>query len=191
MAETSANYDVRISGLWNTVHRVTAQDGSGGVLDVRRAGNGMVVAGRYTPTRGEVLLFRRDPGLLRSQFSLWTESKEWLGSSLRWNVFRREILLHTGSKALLLVPTPQLGFGWRLQAPKTGEMARFVVRPLARRARIEVYRKVDFEVVLFAYFLGAQLLFESLLPGPRADSSAELPIPSPPPRPVGSEAAPR
>jgi hypothetical protein len=50
-------------------------------------------------------------------------------------------------------------------APKTGEMARIATSIGSRKARIEVYRRVDFELVLFAYFLGWQLRLESLWPG--------------------------
>ena len=40
-------------------------------------------------THPEYTLVIRDPGLLRSQFSVWTEGREWLGSSLRWGWTRR------------------------------------------------------------------------------------------------------
>jgi hypothetical protein len=126
----------------------------------------MVERGRYVPTKGEVLLLRRDPGLLRSQFSLWTERQEWLGSSLRWHWLRREIVLHTGSKPLRIQPLPGFRPGWRLVAPRTGEMARVLARPLGRRATIEVYRRLDPELVVFTYFLARQILLESLWPGP-------------------------
>jgi 5-methyltetrahydrofolate--homocysteine methyltransferase len=45
----------------------------------------------WRPEKGEVLTFRRDPGLLRSQFSVWTEGHEWLGAALRSHVLRREV----------------------------------------------------------------------------------------------------
>ena len=50
-------------------------------------------------------------------------------------------------------------------------MARIVARPFSRACRLEVYRRMDFEVVLFAYFLGSQLLVESAWQGPEAELS--------------------
>ncbi len=170
--EISSLYEVSISGLWAPRHTISGPDGPLGVLTVERNSRGMVTAGTYRPEKGEVLYFRRDPGLLRSQFSLWTEGHEWLGSSLRWNVVRRDIQLHTGSKPLRLLPIPGFRRGWQLVAPKTGEMAR--VTHSLRKARIEVYRRVDFEVLVFAYFLGSFILLESLWPGPDLRNSEEM-----------------
>ena len=143
-------YETRVSGLWTTRHPLRGPDGELGVLTLHKNAWGMVVHGRYAPEKGEVLVLRRDPGLLRSQFSLWTEDGEWLGSSLRWSFFRREITISTGSRPIRLVPLPGLRRGWRLVAPKTGEMARIVHGPLSRGARIEVHRRMDFELVVFA-----------------------------------------
>lgn len=173
MAEPTATYQVQISGLWNSTHRLSTTEGPLGVLTLERNGWGMVVAGRYSPTKGEVLVIRRDPGLLRSQFSLWTEGKEWLGSSLRWHVVRREIVLHTGSRPLRILPLPGFRCGWTLQAPKTGEMARILGSPLGRRARIEVYRKLEMELVVFSYFLAVQLMPESIWPGRSVEGEIE------------------
>jgi hypothetical protein len=50
-------------------------------------------------------------------------------------------------------------------APKTGDMARIETSLFRRSSRIEVFRRVDFELVLFAYFLGVQLRLESVWPG--------------------------
>lgn len=166
MAEAVATYEVRISGLWNTTHRFLLNGEELGVLRIERGAGGMIRQGRYSPTKGEVLFLRRDPGLLRSHFSLWTDGQEWLGSSLRSHFVRREIVLHTGTKPLRILPLPGLRFGWTLQAPRTGEMARLEAFPLSRRARVEVFRKVDFELVIFTYFLGIQILRESWWPGP-------------------------
>jgi hypothetical protein len=82
----TAVYGVRIAGFWNSTHRLSTAEGPLGVLTVQRNRWGMVVGGRYSPAKGEVLVIRRDPGLLRSQYSMWTEGKEWLGSSLRWHI---------------------------------------------------------------------------------------------------------
>jgi hypothetical protein len=152
-------------------------EGPLGVLSIQRNRWGMVTGGRYSPTKGEVLIVRRDPGLLRSQFSLWTEGKEWLGSSLRWHVARREIVLHTGSRPLRILPLTRFRCGWSLQAPKTGEMARILGWPLARSAKVEVYRKVEMELVVFAYFLGAQLMPESIWPGRNLEGDSESAAP--------------
>lgn len=165
-------YDVRSSGLWSTRHRISQEGQELGVLEVTRKPSGVVTRGVFSPEKGEVLTMRRDPGLLRSQFSLWTDGREWLGSSLRWSLVRREIVLHTGSKPLRVLPVPGFGFGWTLVAPRTGEMARIVGTPLGGRSRIEVYRKMDFELAVFTYFLGRQILWESLWPRPRLASEA-------------------
>lgn len=169
MAEPIATYTIQASGLWSTRHRISNSTGTVGSLTVRRSGLGVVESGTFQPDKGEVLTFRRDPGILRGQFSVWTEGREWLGSSLRWSVMRREIALHTGNKPLRLVPLPGFSFGWSLQAPKTGEMARIHGNPLTRKARVDVFRKVDFELLVFAYFLGSQIWLESLWPGPELD----------------------
>ena len=183
MAEPTATYCSQISGMWNSTHRLGTAEGPLGVLTVERNAWGMVTGGRYSPTKGEVLVIRRDPGLLRSQFSLWTEGKEWLGSSLRWHVARREIVLHTGSRPLRLLPLTGFRCGWTLQAPKTGEMARIQGRPLGRSAKVEVYRKVEMELVVFAYFLAIQLLPESIWPGRNVEGEIEA---AGPPRAVSS-----
>jgi len=183
MADPTATYQVQISGLWNSTHRLSTAEGPLGVLTLQRNGWGTVVSGRYSPTKGEVLVIRRDPGLLRSQFSLWTEGKEWLGSSLRWHVVRREIVLHTGSRPLRILPLPGFRCGWTLQAPKTGEMARILGRPLGRSAKIEVYRKLEMELVVFAYFLAVQLMPESIWPGRNVEGELE---PASPTRALGS-----
>jgi hypothetical protein len=174
----TATYEVRIRGFWNSVHRLETKEGPLGVLTIERNAWGLVVGGRYSPTKGEVLVVRRDPGLLRSQYSMWTEGKEWLGSSLRWHLARREIVLHTGSRPLRILPLPGFRAGWTLQAPKTGEMARIHGFPFSRKARIEVFRKVEMELVVFAYFLGAGLLPESLWPGRNAEGETQAPAPS-------------
>ena len=177
MAEPTATYSVQISGFWNSTHRISSAEGPLGVLTIERNHWGMVTGGRYSPAKGEVLVVRRDPGLLRSQFSLWTEGKEWLGSSLRWNIARREIVLHTGSRPLRILPLTGFRFGWSLQAPKTGEMARILGWPLGRKAKVLVYRKVELELVVFAYFLGAQLFPESLWPGRNVEGESESKAP--------------
>lgn len=178
-------YRVETSGFWNTRHEFSLEtdspeagsagadspgSGSGlerlGVLSVKR-GKVMVVEGEYRPEKGEVLQFRRDPGLSRSQFSLWTDGREWLGSSLRWSTLERRVELFTGNKPLRLLPIDGLRFGWSLYAPKSGQVARIVAQPfLGRTATIEVYRRLDFPLLMFAYFLGSQIYLESLLPGP-------------------------
>jgi len=165
MAEPIQIYDTRVSGYWNPRHTILDRDGvEMGVLSVRRNGFGMVVAGEYRPEKGEVLFFRRDPGLLRAQFSIWTDGREWLGSSMRWNVIRRQIDAWTGSRPYRIVPRQSFGCGWRLVASKTGVVAQILPKAFRRSSRIEVYRKMDFELVLFSYFLGSIILRESFFP---------------------------
>jgi len=169
MPEPLATYQFAVSGLWRTEHRASGPDGELGVLGIRRNAWGLVVGAQWQPAKGERLLVRRDPGLLRSQFSLWTEGREWLGSSLRWHFVRREVVLHTGSRPLRMLPLPGFTRGWTLQAPRTGEMARLEFPWLGRTTRIELYRKLEFELLLFSYFLGWQIRFESAWPGPAID----------------------
>ena len=45
-------------------------------------------------------------------------------------------------------------------------MAQIHLGLLGRSDRIEIKRKVDMELLVFAYFLGLQLRLESLWPGP-------------------------
>jgi hypothetical protein len=173
MPEAIATYTTRVSGLWNTRHEILGGEGRLGVLSIERNGKGLIVRGRYTPEKGEVIALRRDPGIVRSQFSLWTEGREWLGSSLRWSFVGREIVLSTGTKPYRLLPLPGFRPGWRMVAPKTGEMARIAPSLFRRSCRIEVFRRIDFELVLFAYFLGWQLYLESLWPGREVEPEQE------------------
>jgi hypothetical protein len=165
-------YRVTVSGLWNTRHTFTSVTEAGetpeGVLTVRRSRFGRVTSAEYRPDKGEVLIVRRDPGLLRSQFSLWTDGTEWLGSSLRWGL-RRQIDLSTGSKPLYLLPVAGLRAGWGIYAPKSGEMARIVSSLTGRSSRIEVYRRLDFPILVFSYFIGNQVHLESIAPGPEPE----------------------
>jgi hypothetical protein len=177
MPQPIATYTARVSGLWSTRHELAGEQGRMGVLTVERDAKGVIVRGRYAPEKGEVLVLRRDPGLLRSQFSLWTEGREWLGSSLRWSFVGREIVLSTGAKPYRLLPLPSFRPGWRMVAPKTGEMARILPDGFGR-SRIEVYRRVDTELVLFALFLSAQVRGESWWPA-RADEGESETISSP------------
>jgi len=163
MADPVATYQIRSKGWWTPVHEVL--DGEGallGRLTVKRNRWGMIVGGEYRPEKGEVLAIRRDPGLLRGQFSMWTESGEWLGSSLRWAWVRRQIDMWTGSKPYRVVPIHGFQRGWRVVAAKTGASATLQIRPgllglLWTRDRTEVQqlRKMDFELLLFAHFLGS------------------------------------
>lgn len=165
MSDSPTVYTGRVEGLLGSRHRILGPEGPLGVLTLHRGPLGIVDGARYEPEKGEVLVMRRDPGLLRSQFSLWTEDHEWLGSSLRWSFVGREVAVSTGSRPIRLLPVPGFTRGWRVVAPRTGEMA--CVRPAGwRERRIEVYRRMDFEVVLFCYFLGTLVLLESLWPGP-------------------------
>lgn len=166
MPETIATYRTRVSGLFRPRHVIVDAGGKEvGVLSISRNKKGVITGARYQPAQGEVLAIRRDPGILRSQFSCWTEGREWIGSSLRWSFFAREIALATGNKPYRLLPVAGLRRGWRMFAPKTGEMARIEPRGLGRGSTIQVFRRVDFELVLFAYFLGSQVYSESFWPG--------------------------
>jgi len=165
MNEAPKTYRTRVKGLWSPRHTLLDEEGRVlGVLEVRRNRWGMVVGGTYRPEKGEVLSFERNPGLLRGQFSLWTDGREWLGSSLRPRISRRQIDVWTGGKPYRIVPRTGLRRGWRVVATKTGEVAEIEVGLLGRDARIVLRRKMDLELLLFCYFLGSMVLFESLLP---------------------------
>ena len=112
----------------------------------------------------EVVEIRRDPGLLRAQFACWTEAREWLGSTIRPGFMRRTIEMWTGGKPLRLVPT--LGFcrGWRVVGTKSGLVAEAKHGLLSRSATLCTYRKIDLELLVFAYFIGGIALWESALP---------------------------
>lgn len=167
MAETLATYSTRVSGLCRGRHELRQGDQVLGVMTIRRSPVGMVQGGEYRPTKGEVFVWRRDPGLLRSQFSMWTDKREWMASSLRWSWFRREIEIDAGGKPFRLAPSPIFRRGWVLYAPKTGETLRVQPGVFSRHATIEVLRKLDFHLLLFAYFLASLTDKESLLPGPQ------------------------
>lgn len=177
MVERIATYRARARGLLRSAHEIDGPDGRLGVLHIERNGAGLIVRGRFVPVKGELLTIRREPGILRGQYSLWTDGREWLGSSLRSGFVQREIALSTGSKSFRLLPTASFGRGWRMLAPKTGEMARILPEGLGR-SRIEVYRRVDTEILLFAYFLSAQVSCESWWPA-RADEGESETIPTP------------
>jgi len=165
MAEPIATYRTRVRGLWTRRHTLLDAEGRPlGVLTVKRNRLGLVVSGEYQPETGEVLVIRRNPGLLRAQFFLWTEGREWLASSMRWNVVRREITIWSGSKPYRVVPRTGFRRGWRIVATKTGEAARISAPLLGRGCTLEVFRKLDLEVLIFCYFLGSMTLTESLLP---------------------------
>jgi len=163
MPTPTATYKFHAKGLWSPVIHISGPEGELGALKIRRNRWGMVVNASYAPLEGEKLEIRRDPGILRSQFSLWSEGLEWLGASLRWSFIGREIDLSTGTRPMRLLPLPQFGPGWALHAPKTGQMAQV---HLGKDARVDVFRRMDFEVVLFALFLGYLSRMESWWSGP-------------------------
>ena len=155
MAAPIRTYTSKVSGLWSPRHTISDDEGAIlGVLHVQRNWRGMVISAEYRPQKGEVLTIRRDPGLLRAQFSVWTDGSEWLGSSLRPSVITRLIELWTGGKAYRVVPTPGIGRGWRVVATKTGEVARISLGLIGRKAKIQAFRKMDFEILLLCYFVG-------------------------------------
>ncbi len=160
-------YEVEVQGLWSSRH-VFREDGERlGVLELHRNMVGLVTGATYRPEKGAVLLFDRDPGLRRGQFTMWSEGREWLGSSERDGFFGRVLKLHSGGKPFHLVPLEGFQKGWGLHAPRTGESARIVASFLSRDTRIEVKKRLDFPLVLLAYFLGAQIYAEAVWPGPQ------------------------
>ena len=164
MSETLTTYRTEVSGLWQPRHVLHEGEQRLGTLTMQRNRMGMVTGGTWRPEAGEVFHFRREPGLLRPQFSVWTDAREWLASSDRSSLFRRRLDLWTGGKPYRLVPLSGLRRGWRLIASRTGEALRIEHGLLRRAATIRVYRKTELELVLFSYFLGALALFQSLPP---------------------------
>lgn len=176
MSEPIATYRTRPEGLLARSHAIHDAQGRIGTIATERNRWGLTVRATWRPEKGEVLTFRRDPGLLRSQFSVWTDGREWLGSSLRKSFVAREIALSTPNKSLRMLPVPGFRRGWRVHAPKTGEMARITPDGLGMASTIEVYRRVDLELVLFAYFVGSLVYCESFWPGPElVDDLESLP----------------
>ena len=163
MSDPTATYTFHAKGLWKPCLRISDSDGELGTLTLRRNRWGMVTGAAWRPLKGEKIDIRRDPGILRSQFSLWSEGREWLGASLRWSFIGRIIDLSTGTKAMRLVPLAEFSAGWTLHAPKTGRMAKI---HLGSSPKVDVYRRVNFEVVLFALFLSYLSRIESYWPGP-------------------------
>lgn len=166
MPEPIATYRTRPSGHLAPRHEVSDASGRVGTLQAERNRWGLTTRATWRPEKGEVLTFRRDPGLLRSQFSVWTDGREWLGSSLRSSFLGREIALSTPNKSLRMLPVPGFHRGWRIHAPKTGELARITPSGIGKASAIEVYRRVDLELVLFAWFVGSLVYAESFWPGP-------------------------
>jgi len=159
-------YTTRVSGLWNSRHEIHDEEGRVGLLEMRRNALGVISSGVYTPEKGAVLTISRDPGLRRAQYSMWSSGREWIGSSERDGFFPRVIQLHTGGKPFHLVPVQGLTKGWGLFAPRTGEAARMTASWMGRNSRIEVYKRLDFPLLLLGYYLGYRSYCEAIWPGP-------------------------
>ena len=172
MPEPIQSLRTRVHGRWSPRHELFEGEKPLGVLAVRRRRSGVVSGAEYRPQTGEAYLFRRDHGLLRSQFSMWTDGREWLGSSLRWSFVRRAVQISTGTMTYKLHPLPGFRRGWMLYAPATGEVAEIRVGLVGRTAEIDVYRRLEFPHVLFAYFLGSLIYTESFWPGPSPAKAA-------------------
>ena len=165
MADPLKTFSTRVSGLWRPRHTILDSEGKKlGCIEVQRNRLGMIVKGTWKPAKGEILNFIRQPGILRAQFACWTEAGEWLGSTIRPGIARRTVEMWTGGKPLRLVPTLEFGRGWRVMGSKSGMVAQINHGLVGRGARIATYRKIDLELLLFAYFIGGLALIESALP---------------------------
>ncbi|HPF15091.1 MAG: hypothetical protein H6830_11190 [Planctomycetes bacterium] len=165
MSDKTDTFRTKISGWWSPRHSILNGEGQLlGVLTIERNWRGMIVGGEYQPEKGERLLMRREPGLQRAQFSLWTAEREWLGSSIRPHPFQRRIDVWTGVRPYRVVPKLTLGRGWRVVASKTGEVASIDQPLVPRGSTWHSQPKIDFELLLFCYFLGSLAPMESLLP---------------------------
>ncbi|MCA9000859.1 MAG: hypothetical protein KDB61_02975 [Planctomycetes bacterium] len=179
MAPKTQTFSTRVSGWWAPKHTILDEAGETlGVLSVHRNWRGMIMGGEYVPKKGEKLIIRRDPGLQRAQFSLWTDTREWLGSSLRPRLIQRRIDVWSGVRPYRIVPKAGFGRGWRIIASKTGEVATISQPLLPRRSQWVIHRKTDFEMMLFCYFLGSLSPSESFLPSSLDASSAGEMAPS-------------
>ncbi len=177
MAPKIQNFTTRLAGWWAPRHTILNEEGETlGILKVHRNWRGMIMGGEYLPEKGEKLVIRRDPGLQRAQFSLWTDTREWLGSSLRPRLIPRRIDVWSGVKPYRIVPKSGFGRGWRIIASKTGEVATIQQPLLPRGSKWQITRKMDFELMLFCYFLGSLSPSESFLPSSMdVSSSAQKP----------------
>ncbi|MDF1797944.1 MAG: hypothetical protein P1V81_02110 [Planctomycetota bacterium] len=175
MAETpkkvspKAPYLIKPSGFFNTSHVFEREGEVLGTMRISRGGLGLISRSLYVPVTGERISLDRDPGLLRAQFGCWSEihggqGREWLGSSIRYSLIRREVTLHGGTKPFRLVPCKGFGLGWDLHAPKTGLVASF--RKKGGKVEVTLQRKVDFYLLLLAYHNLASSWFSSIWPGP-------------------------
>lgn len=161
-------YSTHASGMWNARHEIRENGETLGVLEVKRNAVGVVTEGVFRPEKGAVLTITRDPGLRRAQFTMWTEGREWIGSSERDGFLNRVLVLHTGGKPFHLIPLRGFTKGWALHAPRTGESARITAGMVGKSSRIEVYKRLEFPLLVFAYFLAAQVYAEAIWPGPQA-----------------------
>ncbi len=165
MPSPKKTYTTSVSGFLSPRHVLSDEDGKEvGTLQVSRNRLGLIVGATWRPLKGEVVEIRRDPGLLRAQFACWTEAREWLGSTIRPGFMRRTIEMWTGGKPLRLVPTLGLERGWRIVGTKSGLVAETKHGFLSRGATLCTYRKIDLELLIFAYFIGGIALWESALP---------------------------
>jgi len=173
MPEPLKTYRTVVSGFWNPRHEIYEGDELVGTVAMKRNRLGSVTVCHYQPAKGSLLTLRREPGLLRGQFSLWAEeTREWLAASVRFHFFRREFELSSGGKPYRLAPLPGFRRGWSLMSHKAGEAAQIRVPLVGRNATIEVYKRLDFILLLLAYTIGAQIYTESLLPGQVNESLA-------------------
>lgn len=163
-----APYIVRAKGLINPEFTFERE---GDVLGTMKRDRklGRLMGSVYVPVQGETITVQRDPGLLRNQFSAWSQihggqGREWLGSSINYGLIGREVTLHNGTKPFRLVPTKAFGTGWELHAPKTGLVATFIKRGSTVEVRLE--RRVDFFLLLLAFHNIATAWLKSVWPGP-------------------------
>ncbi|MFT4710631.1 MAG: hypothetical protein ACI9D0_001493 [Bacteroidia bacterium] len=168
--DKKAPYTIHKSGLWNSSHVFERGGETIGTLAVKRGGPLAMIAGsHYTPVEGENITIERDPGLLRAQFGCWSQvhggqGREWLGSSIRYNLMAREVTLHGGQKPYRVTPSRTFGIGWDMHAPKTGLVAEF--RKKGNTVEVTLHRRVDFFLLLLAYHTICTSWMSSLLSGP-------------------------
>lgn len=169
-AKAKAPYLVRAKGLVNPAFEFEREGQVLGTMRRTRLLGCLRLQGAvYEPVQGETITIQRDPGLLRSQFSAWSQvhggqGREWLGSSINYGIIGREISLHNGTKPFRLIPSKTFGPGWELHAPKTGLTATF--KKVSGGIEIGLERRVDFFLLLLAFHNVATARLASIWPGP-------------------------
>lgn len=123
----------------------------------------------------DIFSFERGQGLVRSYFKMWDQNRQFIGTSYRWNWFRRRIVLLLANTTFNLVPTRRLGRGaWLVDGKGHVVLEIAPTTFMARNLVIRLHRRFDLAQVGLVYFLFRHLAWESLLPGGRPKMATRL-----------------